>query len=246
MTILREPVSRTASLFHYMSSASSHVLECLTALNQGRISYFNITSPAKSTDPRLEEMCSEPMIRRQVISNETVENHLHYVNSEFMWALRDHSKRHPFILGPTCLPPKTSFPQFIQTLKVTGYDNFMTRMLTGTTTRSFLRGWDIQLSPSETLSLAKQMLRAFPFVGLQERFEDSVELFLWTFGFPYSGLESEFVFNKSAKQSSTLRPEDEDLARRMDYLDLELYEFGVQLFEKRFQRMRLDKLAKQG
>lgn len=241
ITMLREPLSRLDSLFDYLSLAAKHVVECIGAMNKGLIAYANKQGPATSDDPYLEKICSAPMIRRMAADNISLALHHRMIKDQFSWNVQHHSRSLPFIMGPTCLPPDLTFEQFTDTLREIEFDNFMARSLTGTTTRSLLKNRP-HLSPAQTLELAKQVLKSFPFVGLQERFADSIELFLWTFGFPEGQLDPRRIYNKSEKKMDAQKLIDLN-ARGMDYLDVQLYEFGVSLFEERFNQMRRHKQA---
>jgi len=243
MTMLREPVARLSSMYSYMIGNTNVAMECIDAVNRNLIYYPNITSKGISKDKKLSVICNEPMIRRRVFKNVSLPLYLDNVRNRFERGLKFHSAATPYIMGPTCLPPQTTFTHFLEALKIAGYDNYMARAVTGQTMRSFLDSSFPKLTPEQTLVLAKKMLDAFPFVGLTERFEDSVELYLWTFGFPYSSPGKEFVFNKSKKKAN-ISSEDENRIRQMESLDLDLYKYGVQLFEDRFELMRREKGAK--
>jgi hypothetical protein len=100
------------------------------------------------------------------------------------------------------------------------------QLLTHTTT---------DLSDDELLARAKQRLASFEFVGVTERFTESVQLMCHTFGWPEpskqphahktanSGLTSESL-------SADTQAKIEDLTR----LDAELYRFACDLFENRY------------
>jgi hypothetical protein len=245
MTMLREPVARLSSMYNYMIGNTNVALECVDAVNRNLIYYPNITTKGISADKKLSLICNEPMIRRRVFKNVSLPSYLATVRTRFERGLKLHTNSSPYIMGPTCLPPRTTFTHFLEALKRADYDNYMTRAVTGQTSRSFLDPSRPQLKSAEELVLAKEMLAAFPFVGLTERFEDSVELYLWTFGFPYSSAGKEFIFNKS-KRKNTFSQEDEVRIRQMEFQDMELYKFGMELFEQRFQMMRQAKRSPPG
>ena len=92
------------------------------------------------------------------------------------------------------------------------------------------------LPSQDELALAKERLMNMPFFGLTEYFEESAQLLHYTFIW-----NNEF---EAAHVNATARPPREAISkttldRIQDYnqLDLELYNFAVALFRKRYQQM---------
>ena len=115
-------------------------------------------------------------------------------------------------------------------------------------TRSFVPEWyDISnfkwdtahpvASEEMLLDLAKKRLEAALFVGLQERFADSLRLLLFKLHLPRpKQLISYNVAEKRSKVSELSR-EVQNQLRELNNLDIQLYEFGWDLFEERFAAM---------
>jgi len=87
------------------------------------------------------------------------------------------------------------------------------------------------------LELAKSRLEEIPWVGILEKFEESMRLFSYTFGAdlvrytPISNANS-YEKNVSSQARSVLR--------EMNELDIELYEYAYQLFTQRWMAMQSD------
>jgi hypothetical protein len=99
-------------------------------------------------------------------------------------------------------------------------------------------GDEHKLSDEAMLMLAKEKLESFAFFGLTERFEDSVRLMAYTFGWPMvDQVPSE---NISPHPSSHESIEAEALAviRKKTHLDARLYTFATELFKARLQQMQ--------
>jgi hypothetical protein len=87
--------------------------------------------------------------------------------------------------------------------------------------------------PPSALDEAKENLRTFAFVGIQERFEESILLLQRTLGLgrvPYRDLHVSAAGSRPSVDEIT----DEQRALIMEYnrLDAELYAFGLELFEQ--------------
>jgi hypothetical protein len=94
------------------------------------------------------------------------------------------------------------------------------------------------LSDEATLALAKQKLESFAFFGLTERFEESVRLLHFTFGWPMA--EKVPSENVSPVPSARTSIDAAALAaiERKTHLDVDLYAFAEELFEARVQQMQ--------
>lgn len=100
--------------------------------------------------------------------------------------------------------------------------------------------------PAPDLDAAKRALDAFAFVGLTERFQESLFLLAYTFGWlPWTEYRS---LNVGAD-----RPRSEELPRHLldrivdaNRIDLELYDHGRLLFERRYERMSEELLERYG
>ena len=93
------------------------------------------------------------------------------------------------------------------------------------------------LSDDELLERAKQHLSQFKFLGLTERFQDSLLLLNYTFGWPpiRDTLQLNISPKKSALDSLTKEAREKILERTK--LDSNLYNFAQKLFESRFSQM---------
>jgi hypothetical protein len=90
-------------------------------------------------------------------------------------------------------------------------------------------------SEAELLALAKEHLDEFIFVGLTERFQDSILLLTYIFGwYPLSEYPSLRV---AAKKSDRVDQDTMDAILEVNQLDLELYQYAQQIFADRFSKM---------
>jgi hypothetical protein len=101
------------------------------------------------------------------------------------------------------------------------------------------------LSPNETLDLALDSLDDFAFVGLVERFQDSLFLLSYIFGWkPILNTRKE---NASAKKAKAEIPEQTlQVIRDNTQLDDVLYRHAKAIFEERFAAMQHDLLSRYG
>jgi hypothetical protein len=102
------------------------------------------------------------------------------------------------------------------------------------------------LSPEQTLELALTSLDEFAFVGLVERFQDSLFLLSYIFGWkPILNTRKENA--SSAKKSSSQIPDSTlEVIRANTQLDDVLYRHAKLAFEERFAAMQQDLLTRYG
>jgi hypothetical protein len=102
----------------------------------------------------------------------------------------------------------------------------------------FLIGHNGALKPpyKEHVALAKVHLESLAFFGLKERFDDSVKLLAYTFG--WSPIKMEAKLNLAPSDSKPkVTPEIQELLEKTNKLDMELYQYACELFDHRFQQM---------
>jgi len=93
------------------------------------------------------------------------------------------------------------------------------------------------ISDVELIRRAKQNLSEFAFVGIAEKFEESLFLLYYTFG--WRPMPSLWKLNVSPKRTKTSVLPSKALQKILDatQLDKKLYEYGVKLFEERYSKM---------
>jgi len=102
-----------------------------------------------------------------------------------------------------------------------GAQNEMTKCLSG------IRS---EFVPSqESFAMAKHHLRNMAFVGLTERFEESLLLMKYYFGFDNLQFKSTKVGNKKPKQ---LSPETIEKIKEKNHMDIEIYEMAKEIFDE--------------
>ena len=102
------------------------------------------------------------------------------------------------------------------------------------------------LSPAETLELARNSLDTFAFVGLVERFQDSLFLLSYIFGWkPILNSRKENAA-KVKKPHSEIPAETLEIIKQNTLLDQDLYAYSKEVFEARFDAMVQDLLAHYG
>jgi len=92
----------------------------------------------------------------------------------------------------------------------------------------------------ELLAIAKTRLEEFPFVGLVERFQDS--LFLLSYVFGWYPMRQSRELNKAPKKATNrkISPESLDLLTDLNDLDIQLYSYAKQRFDDQYQIMVKD------
>jgi hypothetical protein len=102
------------------------------------------------------------------------------------------------------------------------------------------------LTPEETLEVAKESLDQFAFVGILEKFQDSLFLLSYIFGWkPILNSRKENASKKS-KTGSDLPEGTLELIREQTQLDQVLYQYALEIYEQRFTEMMADLTAKYG
>jgi len=93
------------------------------------------------------------------------------------------------------------------------------------------------ISDKELIEIAKKHLSEFAFVGLTERFDESLLLLCYTFD--WIPIRSRIKINVTKKRlrQKDLPKKSIDLIREKINLDAELYNYGKQVFEERYLEM---------
>lgn len=100
------------------------------------------------------------------------------------------------------------------------------------------------LPPDEVFDIAKQQLDRLAFVGILERFQDSLFLLSYIFGWkPIMNSRRENVA-KEKKSKEEIPASTIDLIKQNSLLDIELYRYAKELFESRFTDMETTLLKK--
>lgn len=118
-------------------------------------------------------------------------------------------------------------------------NNVQTHMVLGVVLGSPNRPGDgLELSDEAMLMLAKEKLESFAFFGLTERFEDSVRLMTYTFGWPMADqVPSENVSPQPSSYDSIDSATLEAIQRKTD-LDAKLYAYAEELLAARHRQMQ--------
>jgi hypothetical protein len=94
------------------------------------------------------------------------------------------------------------------------------------------------LSDEAMLRLARERLEQFAFVGLTERFAESISLLCYTFGWPVTGPVPWLNAAPSPTRRQSIPLDALEAIRARNGIDEQLYAFAVELFEERWTRMR--------
>lgn len=120
-------------------------------------------------------------------------------------------------------------------------NNRMTRFIARTTTLGGKRDLAPRgLSNEAMLEIAMRRLEQFPFVGLTERFEDSVQLLHFTFGWENPLEIPRINAAPTPTRREDISPTELDAIRERTVLDAELYRFAVSIFEERWGQLSSD------
>tara|TARA_B100000315_G_scaffold252780_2_gene290270 strand:+ start:2287 stop:3099 length:813 start_codon:yes stop_codon:yes gene_type:complete len=94
------------------------------------------------------------------------------------------------------------------------------------------------MSDDELLAKAKQRLASFEFVGITEKFAESMKLLLATFGWTTTmDVPHLNALRDPSLTEETLSRETMALIKSYTFLDAELYRFATELFEERYVAM---------
>lgn len=114
------------------------------------------------------------------------------------------------------------------------YGNLQTRFVGVDSTLEIGGGWNEIANPA-VLKRAVERLETFAFVGLAERFDESVEVLCDTFGWDIP--ESLRALNIGTNHPSDISQEAIDIIHEHTQQDKELYETAKRLFEARYEQM---------
>jgi len=103
-------------------------------------------------------------------------------------------------------------------------------------TNIFLRS---KISDNKLLKIAKKRIEEFAFFGIVEKFEESLMLLYYTFGWKPDPSKFELKLNQAPQRAKKGDLSKDALAIILNRtkLDRELYQFALNLFEKRFENM---------
>ena len=94
------------------------------------------------------------------------------------------------------------------------------------------------MSDEEMINEAKTNISKFRFIGLVERFEESLFLLCYTFGWkPIFNIRK---LNVAPANTKNLSPETLEKIKQCNRLDVELYQYSKQIFESRYSQMIKD------
>jgi hypothetical protein len=178
-----------------------------------------------SSDTRYMTFLREPVDR--VLSH--YYRHLHRWRPKVQRSPRreQHRLETPGKVRPDRKPKADSIEEALVEMRMPELNNFATRFLCGYTAPS-------EELPATALDNAKENLTRFAFVGIQERFEESLALLQRTLGLGQVPYTNRHV--SSGNRRPTVEETSEDqraLIEECNELDAELYRFGLGLFEER-------------
>lgn len=242
ITFLREPVDRLTSLFNFLRGNVEAFLSCLEALKAGRIRLNG--GQVESEDNDLQLMCSENRNDKRLHDYKTNVSFLRFTRQTYD-TLQQHTRRTglPWIYGTHNLPPDVPFKTFLLDMIELKMDNLMVRSLAGITATSLVPLFAQPKTPEATLQLAKDVLSKMPFFGLADRFEDSIKLYLWTFGIPIidrnlASVTAALKRNAHRNETPKIATTETERAFEMEWMDRELYRYSQGLFEERMSQMK--------
>lgn len=100
--------------------------------------------------------------------------------------------------------------------------------------------------PVPSVEQAKQRLGQFSFVGVTERFQDSLFLMAYTFGWPPVTEYKSFHTAQPRPQQDKIPPDLLQEIRMLNQLDQQIYEYGRSLFQLRYEQMEQELLERYG
>jgi hypothetical protein len=99
--------------------------------------------------------------------------------------------------------------------------------------------------PHPDLDLSKERLATFDFLGITESFDESLELFTYVFDFsPIVDYKSKNVSPNRAKRHQIPQAKL-DLLAEINHLDVELYEYGLKLYQEKRSKMIAEKKSRE-
>jgi len=214
-------------------------MQCINAKTAGLLRFVQVVGARgywDTEDTKLSQLCNEPSSFKPLQRYESLEEFVQW-QEHMLDKARSNDQLH--ILGPNTLPNSTTFTEFVNLMPKLKLDNYMVRAFTGTTSATFIPRFAHPQTDQEKLALAKDFLRRMPFFGITNRFEDTVKLYLWTFGFsfPENWKAEEFAYNLSKKKEIKEDTPEMKKVREMEWMDTELYAFALELFDQRVKVM---------
>eukprot|EP01088_Endostelium_zonatum_P017234 TRINITY_DN4988_c0_g1_i2.p1 TRINITY_DN4988_c0_g1~~TRINITY_DN4988_c0_g1_i2.p1 ORF type:complete len:593 (-),score=120.20 TRINITY_DN4988_c0_g1_i2:185-1963(-) len=257
ITFFRRPFDRFMSWYNYLRSNAGKAHDCIT--KNARLEKEGRRA-GRRADRSLAETHQQGEVVKKGISRRlrcpgiggrqvnSIEELIRYSEENFE-AIINNTATEPFRFQPFSMPYSYTPEQFLNALIKMDLNNYVAKALSGCLKHSFNGDQKKQgFREEEMLEIGKAAIDSIPFIGLAERWNDSVQLFLYTFGF------LDYSFNDPAwlpglvqshrnKSSKKFDGEQEDIGElrkkvgEVDYLDEALYKYAEKVFEERYQNM---------
>jgi len=117
------------------------------------------------------------------------------------------------------------------------FDNIQEQNFGFANIRNDLNKLDLLLNNEELLNIALNRMRSFRFVGITERFDESLTLLSHEFGWPAPVTFPKYNVAPYREKYHELSESTLHRIKELNRLDLVLYETGKQLFEQRFSQL---------
>lgn len=245
-TVLRDPKKRLISWYTYLKSNTEDIDYCLQLTQKGEL---KAQKAEKRGRPSLElahdqvedgaaklSRCKRSPVRKFANrSLEQVQQNQRANWNNLTGPLSWRNARPTF--GPSVLPSGVSFKDFIKKMQLLKMDNYVTRALAGAHNSGCFYDSDRRkpLDDASMLQLAKDVLRKFSFVGILERFDETLRLFEKVTQSTQLQKLIELEYNKTPRKHDV---GDGEWLKEIDWMDFELYELANNLFEEQLKAAR--------
>jgi hypothetical protein len=91
------------------------------------------------------------------------------------------------------------------------------------------------------IDLAKERLATFDYIGLVEKFDESLELLAYIFDFPPIGDYQSLNISPRREDREAIGQSTLDRVTEMNWADVELYKFGLDLYQKQYEQVMNEK-----
>jgi len=230
LTFLREPVSRTLSYLRFIHQQFQQ---------KELYQYYPNVEGNKIQEISLRELCKTLLLEEGYDDVNAFLEFIINTNFKLAGSLVNFQTK---AIGTTYYQPKTA-PFAIKNLLINLFRLHNTKY---NSEEALFKELDLNTKSGRqgmknvtfaNFELAKQRLEQMAFLGLTERFQDSLFLLSYTFG--WRPILNTLHLNPGLKSGNTIDPSSRVIAMIKEHIvfDIPLYQFGEQIFDQRFNNM---------
>lgn len=255
VTLMRRPVARIRSLHRFLAGNTKTMIRCFQLKAEGRLQLLEVEEmlkvPLLGKNTPLNTKCSTGVFRHRLEAWPNAQAYQRQQTAVWKACLAISPSATACSIGPNSLPLEVDLAAFVAALPALQLDNYMTRVISGLSHTSYLGSQkQRRISDQDMLRLAKANLDSFAFVGLTERYQESIRLLQLAMGdlVDEEQLRTQAAVNwnqwshqsdEQADRKATDREPAKPISpsvlediEQLEWMDLQLYDHAAARFEK--------------